>query len=180
MGLLIILVSCNEKKQVDDYIPVTMEMSDKDNPIDIFIHSNYFFLAKYINPNYEPYGTKHWSSVDSVRTRGILTIRRVSNCSEDSLNNEHFNFFGRCVQRQENIIDLSNNRTIKLILQTESETNKVDFEYDDLHRISQIRDSLSNKTFQFVYAAADLVEIQEIHLTNGMSKIESIIKFKGK
>jgi hypothetical protein len=180
VGLLIILISCNGKKQVTDYMPVTMEMSDNDNAVDVFLYSNYYFLAKYTDPKYEPYGTKHWSSLDSVWTDGLLKIKRVSNCSEDSLNNEHFNFFGKCVLRQENIIDTVNNKTIKLILQTENETNKVDFDYDDLHRISQISDSSSNKTFQFVYSDTELVEIQEIDLVDGTNKIESIITFSRK
>ncbi len=179
-GFLITLIGCNGKKQVTDYMPVTMEMSDNDNPVDVFLYSNYYFLAKYTDPNYEPYGTKHWLSLDSTWTDGLLKIKRISNCSEDSLNNEHFNFFGNCILRQENIIDTVINKTIKLVLQTENETNKVDFDYDDLHRISQIRDSLSNKTFQFVYSDTELVEIQEIDLVDGVTKIESIIKFRRK
>lgn len=180
VGLLIISISCKGKKQVADYIPVIMEVSENDNPVDVFLNSNYYFLAKYSDPNYEPYGTKHWSSSDSVWTDRLLKIKRISNCSEDSLNNEHFNFFGNCILLQENIIDTLNNRTIKLILQTKNETNKVDFEYDIFHRISKIRDSLSNKTFRFVYSDAELVEIQEANLGDGMNTVESIIKFKRK
>jgi hypothetical protein len=170
------MVNCSSRTQ-GDYIPVTMEMSASDNAIDVFINSNYFFLSKYNDPDFEPYGPNHWTSTDSTLVENRLTIRRVSNCNEETLDNEHFNFFGKCIQQQVIVVDTKINKTIELSIQTSAGKRSVDFRYDNIGRILEIEDSTSETNYHFLYSDDELKEIEEID-SKGEERIQSIIRFK--